>query len=671
MKKKIVITSTAVLLTLILIISSFTGCLEKNKEQDENIQKTASIQQLINNASPKDTIHIPMDTYYESIIIDKPLTLIGEDKDKTIIDGKNAENVVYITADNARLENITIRNSGGYKDNAGIKIVSDNNLIKNCVIYRTKTGVYFDKSKNSIVSNCLFHTNGEGVYFSNSVENIIENCEIQHNSFGLHLFDSQGTKIINSYIHTNGLGVYAKNSTTVEIEQCAICDNNQDGGGIWLFGCDNFLVSKCNINHNGVGVELFKTNDVKIKNCNFYDNMYKAILFEHSEGTLITYCDIRDSFRTALSVQYSQCTISENNIVGNKLSGIEFLGNTKCNARNNWWGSRFGPSITSFKEGDKVTFAPLKIKINNWKKEELYNIGAGWLTEDFFSKSDYSFERFEDIKFEGIDSDNDKATDEWEKKWNYDPCKWDDHENLDPDNDALNNVEECYTDQWGSSPFYKDIFIEVDWLKSNSKETNKPPKEFIQEAINVLKEHEISLHVDIGDLGKGGEIPQEKVMTAAEYRDLYWDYFLENNLNNPRKGIFHYATITNKVEELWNGFVFFGWDNIDTIGVCIETTYSNHKYMEKGKLIVAGIIHELGHTMGLLIDDHGGIDNTASGKYLNLQRHLYKNYKSIMNYRYVYSIMGYSNGSNGKGDFDDWSNLDFSFFKNTNFELIK
>ncbi|UCE38710.1 MAG: PKD domain-containing protein, partial [Thermoplasmata archaeon] len=46
-----------------------------------------SIQDLIDAASPGDTVYVPSDHYWERIIIDKPLTLIGEDKNTTVIDG--------------------------------------------------------------------------------------------------------------------------------------------------------------------------------------------------------------------------------------------------------------------------------------------------------------------------------------------------------------------------------------------------------------------------------------------------------------------------------------------------------------------------------------------------------------------------------------------------------
>ena len=62
------------------------------------------------------------------------------------------------------------------------------------------------------------------------------------------------------------------------------------------------------------------------------------------------------------------------------------------------------------------------------------------------------------------DTDSDKVPDWWELQYGYDPYTWNDHGSLDPDLDGLTNDEECYTSQWGSDPFSKDIFVEIDWM---------------------------------------------------------------------------------------------------------------------------------------------------------------------------------------------------------------
>ena len=54
-----------------------------------------SIQEAINNSDPEDTVMVKAGTYYESLVINKKITLLGEDSSNTTIDGRDNENVIY------------------------------------------------------------------------------------------------------------------------------------------------------------------------------------------------------------------------------------------------------------------------------------------------------------------------------------------------------------------------------------------------------------------------------------------------------------------------------------------------------------------------------------------------------------------------------------------------
>ncbi len=661
MKRKIVILG-AIILIFILAIASINE--EVFYTKDKTKEKTfLSIQKVIDQANEKDTIKIPETVFNENIYINKSINLIGENKEKSIIDGRKQNSVIFINSEGVTIKNLTIRNSGGKKEDTGIIINSDKNEISNCVFYRTRTAIKIDRSNENIISNCFFQDNGEGVFCNNSEGNVILKCQIMNSAFGINLEESKKDTIKNSYIHNNGIGIYARKSLETEIFDSAICDNNQDGGGIWAFDCKNLKIKNCNINHNGAGVKLEKT-DVDISNCNLEYNMYNTLRLIDVEKTNISNCNIVESFRTAVYLENSYCEITNCNLYGNRLYGIESDKNSFYTAKNNYWGAKKGPSYTAFGNSDRVSFKPIKNKIDPWKTQEIKDIGSNWIVEKEFQKNELEIEKTKKIIFSEKDTDKDNVPDFWEEKWGYDPKKYDEHNTLDPDNDGLNNIEECYTEKYGSNPFYKDIFIEVDYSKENM-----PTKEYIDRAKEIFKEKEISLHIDTGELDGGEEIPYSSINSASDFRDIYWDYFLENDIDNPRKGIFHYAIVVDEIEEIYPGFVFVGLNNLDTIGLATKNSEKNYWYVDKGKLITGGIIHELGHSMGLLIDDHGGIDNLGSVKFFTKEGWMYKNYFSCLNYRYVYLLLGFSDGSHGRGDFDDYSNLDYSFFKDTEFNL--
>ena len=72
----------------------------------------SSIQQAINNAANGSTIQVPSGTYYERILINKTINLVGENVPSTIIDGENGGTVVEITSDLVTISSFTIRSSG-------------------------------------------------------------------------------------------------------------------------------------------------------------------------------------------------------------------------------------------------------------------------------------------------------------------------------------------------------------------------------------------------------------------------------------------------------------------------------------------------------------------------------------------------------------------------------
>jgi len=173
------------------------------------------INDAVSNSKPGDTIYVNEGTYHENITIDKTITLVGEDKSNTIIDGMNNDTILYVTKDNVNILDFTIRNSGGYKGNAGVKLISDNNQVTDCIIHRTKTGIYLDDSDENEISNCLFHTNGEGIFLDTSSNCEIKDCEFCHNAIGINLQSSTENNIQNCY-GGSGIGFWSNRNFNVQ-----------------------------------------------------------------------------------------------------------------------------------------------------------------------------------------------------------------------------------------------------------------------------------------------------------------------------------------------------------------------------------------------------------------------------------------------------------------------
>jgi len=225
------------------------------------------IQDAIDNASDLDTIFVFSGTYYENLIIDKSINLLGEDRENTSIDGKNAANegalLIWIQADSVTVSFFTIKNSNNnifrldkgitlsnsnyfsIHDNtilncqSGMRILNSSGYIRNNSILRTKD--YGDKgigvwdSDVNIIDNNITGKYFRGILTVSSNSNISGNI-VKEAKEGIRIADSEiGTTIIGNHIEDNDFGVFIESSVQVKVEKNNFI-NNQDAHAAF-FNC--------------------------------------------------------------------------------------------------------------------------------------------------------------------------------------------------------------------------------------------------------------------------------------------------------------------------------------------------------------------------------------------------------------------------------------------------
>jgi len=172
------------------------------------------IQDAIDNASENDTIYVYNGTYYERLEIFSVdnISLIGEEKETTIIDGGGEGNVVTIYADNVTVSGFTIQNSDekiDYDiDEKGIKLHSNYCLLKDNVIKGFSTGIVLEKSNNNTITNNYISNNYDGISLSRSNYNTIsDNTIILSLCSNIRLFYSTYNILNNNTIKLSGSGI--------------------------------------------------------------------------------------------------------------------------------------------------------------------------------------------------------------------------------------------------------------------------------------------------------------------------------------------------------------------------------------------------------------------------------------------------------------------------------
>ncbi|MHA1289946.1 MAG: right-handed parallel beta-helix repeat-containing protein, partial [Candidatus Thorarchaeota archaeon] len=170
-----------------------------------------SIQDAIDNASYGDTIFVYNGTYYENIVINKRIILIGENKETTIIDGRNVGNVVTITAGGVIIEGFTVRNSSmEWWSNGGINLNDVQNCrIENNNISNNLIGVYLMYSDNNNISgNTISNNNNYGIYldYSSNNNNISSNI-INNNEDGIELSCGSSNIVLGNIMIKNSISI--------------------------------------------------------------------------------------------------------------------------------------------------------------------------------------------------------------------------------------------------------------------------------------------------------------------------------------------------------------------------------------------------------------------------------------------------------------------------------
>ena len=223
------------------------------------------IQDAIDNASAGDTVFVYDDAapYVENIVVDVSISLVGEQKSSTIINGStnaSGENMtdwfgVWITADNVTVRGFTVQGC----NLSGVFLSSNHSTISDTIVSQNKN--------NGITIGCL---NVSQPY--NCRENTLRNCLIEQNLLGLHV-SGQNNIITGNVISQNDLGITVMFSLNSNISHNQI---TQDTNGVYLAGSYRTVLYRNNISYNDRGIYAMMTSADRILQNNFIGNNESA-----------------------------------------------------------------------------------------------------------------------------------------------------------------------------------------------------------------------------------------------------------------------------------------------------------------------------------------------------------------------------------------------------------
>ena len=199
----------------------------------------STIQEAIDDSSDGDTIFVYDDSspYYENVVVDKSINLIGEDKDTTVIYGSWTKIVVNISSDSVEIEGFTIQRSLSLHAE-GIKLDESNFVtISNNIIMNNSWGIYLKNSHfNKIIGNIITKNMFGGIVSDRSANgniirdnNIVYNSEWNYKATGIALGISSNNLILNNNISNNDIGIAFFNNKRNNIIGNKISENREHG----------------------------------------------------------------------------------------------------------------------------------------------------------------------------------------------------------------------------------------------------------------------------------------------------------------------------------------------------------------------------------------------------------------------------------------------------------
>jgi len=201
-----------------------------------------TIQEAINNANDGDTIYVKKGVYIENPIINKTITLTGENKETTILD--------VIAGIKVKKDKITITGFTIYDGHDGISLVANNCTISNNKIKQTTHGMVIFGNYNQITGNIF-----ELIGLSSAIQlNYANNNTIKNN-------------IIESCVE--GIQIWQNSNNNTITENTII--NCQDTAINFQYSNNNKLIGN-NITNCGLGTSIYGSNNNSIINNNYVNN---------------------------------------------------------------------------------------------------------------------------------------------------------------------------------------------------------------------------------------------------------------------------------------------------------------------------------------------------------------------------------------------------------------
>ncbi|WP_042354444.1 nitrous oxide reductase family maturation protein NosD [Bacillus rubiinfantis] len=323
----------------------------------EKMMAAERLQAIIDSMKEGAVVKLDNKTYEGNIVINKPLTLVGEKN--TVIKGDGTGNVISVKAPHVTLQNLTVTDSSMNRNSAeeyaAIKVYSNYNTIEHITIRRSFHGIYLSNAEHNMVrynnikgmGKGEIAAQGNGLHIYYAANNLLAHNTIEGTRDGMFFDYANNNKSYDNHISNTRYGlhymysdknIFKRNIFTMNTGGAAVMNSN----GLTLED-NQFII---NYGNQSFGLLLLQANDNHIERNTFYMNQRGLYMDQATRNVIKDNRIIQNQIGIELWSSSNQQTFTLNHISDNTLPAVTIGGKGEGNVwsyqgRGNDWGNSF------------------------------------------------------------------------------------------------------------------------------------------------------------------------------------------------------------------------------------------------------------------------------------------------------------------------------------------
>jgi parallel beta-helix repeat protein len=340
----------------------------------------STIQDAVNNAVGGDTVFVYNGTYVENVVVNKAISLVGENNVTTFINGGHVGAAVRVTVDGVSISGFTIGNGSLAEGGAGILLekvrsanLSDNVIVSSYVgtslinsslsnfhnnyVSRCTIGLLMNFSENNIVEQNTFSASTEeavylnrcsnntlegnnisaggayGIRLGYSPQNRVQGNVVANCNTGLLLEHSGGTTLSENSVHSNLWNFGVSGDGLPDYVQSIDMSNKVDGKSIYyLVNAKDVLLDAPQSQDVGY-LGIVNSSNIRAKNLNLSHNA-DGFLCVYSVDCLLESSDVTNNRAASLVYYSARCSLVSDDFASNT-QGVSLVSSANSSVKNN------------------------------------------------------------------------------------------------------------------------------------------------------------------------------------------------------------------------------------------------------------------------------------------------------------------------------------------------